>query len=618
MTHSLQTRAQEPLVSKVVKRKYSRSGCTECKKRRMKCDENKPKCWQCDRLGRDCIYIINAKNKKRRQPTTKKNTTEVNGSEDAESNHTTNNSQECSPIQLINGISSNVTASSLSQDQINGASASQQQPPAAEDFDFVSLKDFNSLYNDLNDLVNWRLEQTLTPNLQKFIETNDDFSTTFSKIAIPADIDQLTTNDDHVPRTYDNKEIFLDLKFSEFQLGEPHMEYLSIFYHKFSNTLCPFQPQFNINPIRDVLLHYSKRDPYILYAILATGSRLKHKEKGNIQDDQAFCSYLSSCLNILGENFENESLILERIESMLLTILLLTSDCGSSRNIRWRAHLRGAKELLKKSSLLKVNTDVLNLCKNWLICYEVLAGLTNPYGGIFQDDLVNEIDQFVINDDSYLQSLIKFQMIQPNSGFNLMSGHLIQLDLIFKKIIIIKNKLRNYQGDDFFLDFTEDLVPINEVLQLLTDLTNVEKQHIAPSSNSSNNIILNNNIPISLMDITNHCHIQAAKLIILTEFMKIPPESTIIHQAIQSTLSYLSFLQEMDFQFDNLCLTHLHFVMVVLGKSSSDHQHQVFIQRVLTRFGELGLDSAYYNLNKLESLWNGVVDDGEDEDILTW
>ena len=49
-----------------VKRKYSRNGCSECKRRRMKCDETKPTCWQCARLNRECVYVLNPKNKKRR------------------------------------------------------------------------------------------------------------------------------------------------------------------------------------------------------------------------------------------------------------------------------------------------------------------------------------------------------------------------------------------------------------------------------------------------------------------------------------------------------------------------------------------------------------------------
>ncbi|CAH2352753.1 hypothetical protein CLIB1423_08S00320 [[Candida] railenensis] len=40
----------------IKKRKYSRGGCVECKRRKMKCDEAKPECHNCTRLRKTCIY----------------------------------------------------------------------------------------------------------------------------------------------------------------------------------------------------------------------------------------------------------------------------------------------------------------------------------------------------------------------------------------------------------------------------------------------------------------------------------------------------------------------------------------------------------------------------------
>lgn len=42
--------------SKHNKREYSKGGCRECKRRKIKCDEGKPGCWQCIRLKKDCSY----------------------------------------------------------------------------------------------------------------------------------------------------------------------------------------------------------------------------------------------------------------------------------------------------------------------------------------------------------------------------------------------------------------------------------------------------------------------------------------------------------------------------------------------------------------------------------
>ncbi|EDK44034.1 hypothetical protein LELG_02213 [Lodderomyces elongisporus NRRL YB-4239] len=42
----------------IKKRKYSRGGCVECKRRRIKCDESKPDCHNCSRLNKTCVYRV--------------------------------------------------------------------------------------------------------------------------------------------------------------------------------------------------------------------------------------------------------------------------------------------------------------------------------------------------------------------------------------------------------------------------------------------------------------------------------------------------------------------------------------------------------------------------------
>ena len=54
---------------------YSRRGCTSCKQRRKKCSNTTgdgKMCWDCERLGKECIYIYNPKNVKRKTSPRKK------------------------------------------------------------------------------------------------------------------------------------------------------------------------------------------------------------------------------------------------------------------------------------------------------------------------------------------------------------------------------------------------------------------------------------------------------------------------------------------------------------------------------------------------------------------
>lgn len=57
----------------IVKRRYSRAGCIECKRRKIKCDEVHPTCGNCQRVKFPCVYpTANSGNKPRRAKEVKK------------------------------------------------------------------------------------------------------------------------------------------------------------------------------------------------------------------------------------------------------------------------------------------------------------------------------------------------------------------------------------------------------------------------------------------------------------------------------------------------------------------------------------------------------------------
>ncbi|CCH41326.1 Lysine biosynthesis regulatory protein [Wickerhamomyces ciferrii] len=502
------------------------------------------------------------------------------------------------------------------------------------DFNF-SLSDANLLYNDLNDIVNSRLEEALTPTLRTYIEETsaNPFNTEFS-----SDFDETDRP---------GKDIIVNIPLDYFALGDPHNHYLAFYYHDFSTTLSPLMPNIGLNPIRDVLLNYAKREPYLLYAILACGARTAFRKSSKIEDDQAYCSYLSSCLNILSENFSKENLRTETVEPMLLTILLLTSDSASSKNTKWRAHLKGAKELFKK---INVQTDTINFCKNWVIGYEVLAGITNAYGGIFQSENDN-LDKFISNDAGYIKSLKKLRMIDLH-GFNYLNGHIIDLDLVFCQIIKILNKIRDYkkkqkQGNlpiksHLSSDLLPNIVTYETIETLMIELNNLQnreiihKSGIIPHSNpnhpsktsafqnfqSIQTITINNEpITYSWYDISHQCHTIAAKLVLMTRIMEQPKTSILVQSLVKQVLKFIEVLNQVE-NFDNVCITHLNFVIVLVGRSSIYPQDQELIRKFLKLGYSMGLESCEHNLGKLEKKWANNNDDDtdeeEEEDVLTW
>lgn len=561
---------------KIQKRKYSRNGCAECKKRRMKCDEMKPKCWQCSRLNRECVYVLNPKNKKR--------------------------------------ISKTVV-----EEQ------SQQIPSIINDINTkFSPTDANLLYNDLNEIVNWRLEEALTPGLKSYIES-EPFNTQLEQLPTSINLNQIVFN---VPIT-------------NFNLGSPHNRYFERFYNEFCELVSPFNPNINSNPLRDILLHYSQKEPYLMYAILACGGQSLHHITNSIQDDQAYCSYLSSCVNILGEQFENDNSVSNyKIEPILLTILLLTSDSASSKNVKWRTHLNGAKLLLQKTT---IESDILNFCKNWLITYEVLAGITNPFGGIFQKNEI-ELDNFITNDQSYLNSLKRLNMLDIND-FNYLSGHMIKLDLIFKDLINILNRLRKHKielskNSHLNDSFKPKLISIDEIIEIEKDLHDCEQMYVIDKSGfitesnlnhpSHNKLIKNFNnidtilktngesVTMSWFDISHQSHVIVARLILLTKILEISKYSVLIQDLVRKSLSFLNFLNFIDVkQYKNKCAAHLHLLIDIVGRNCIYDEDKRLTETFLNLLNSFGLASSMFNLTKLKKIWNNEELDQE-EDVLTW
>jgi hypothetical protein len=520
------------------------------------------------------------------------------------------------------------TKAEIEQEKINKAHKVQQTTnPNNTEFSF-SLNDANLLYNDLNDLVNWKLEEAMTQNLRTYIEeSTNPFSTKLKE--------------HNLPLTTDRTELIFDVPLEMFNLGEPHNQYLKLYYDEFITLLCPFIPNVGQNPVRDVLLNYAKRETYLLYAILACGAKTQHRLSLKIRDDQAYCSYLSTCLNILGDNFEDEQLITEKVEPMLLTILLLTTDCASTKNLRWRAHLKGAKELLKKST---VQSDTLNFCRNWLITYEVLAGITNPYGGIFQND-TEELENFINNDQLYLNSLKKMNMIDVH-GFNYISGHIIQLDIAFKDIIKILNRIRSLEVNGllkFKSHLDHEISPavltlsewhsISNQLDNLEEMDIIDKSGLIPTSNPnhpSNNKLegfdaidtiklpSGEEITLSWFDISHQTHIITARIVFLVRVLEFGRSSIFIQELVKKGLRFVKFFDQVP-DYRNVCMTHLHMMMSSLGKFCLDEDDQRLVEKYLKALYSMGLASAGHNLARLQRIWrNEIKSDEEEEDVLTW
>ncbi|GME77808.1 unnamed protein product [Ambrosiozyma monospora] len=109
------------------KRKYSKAGCKECKRRKIKCDEAKPLCWHCKRLGKVCIYLPPKPRKKRIASSNPSNAS--NPSNPSNESNSSNSSN--TPDVTLNKPVSTITTN-------NGTQHTPQQPPNGQYMGFTT------------------------------------------------------------------------------------------------------------------------------------------------------------------------------------------------------------------------------------------------------------------------------------------------------------------------------------------------------------------------------------------------------------------------------------------------------------------------------------------------
>lgn len=378
----------QPEKPKIKKRKYSRNGCRECKRRRQKCDEIKPECYQCTRLKKVCRYDLSrpiqfenllyslaiAKDyKKTKQGSVIPQKTDINSSIGVESNpvipHTNNFTPQMeypiTPLQLLLDIGNDIV-----------------------DFDSQEiralLEDASSLVTNMNDLASHEL--------------------TFDDLSIP-EVSNISQNlhegfaPNMLSKAINNRKLTNEV-IDKYDLQPADRELLlAISVSPLSYLLYPFASTVESNHTVSILLQHLKNCLYLLYAILAISATFQ-VNMGNKSLEVVSRTHISTCLKLLSIVFADKdgerksgiaTRVMNEIEGLLLTVLILTTNFAASHNTNklnildsWRAHLRGAKDLLLNYTLKIKRHNIspgLALAKLWYFAIEVTAGLNSPSGG---------------------------------------------------------------------------------------------------------------------------------------------------------------------------------------------------------------------------------------------
>lgn len=322
--------------AKIKKRQYSRRGCRECKRRKIKCDEATPACRNCSRLSKACVY----------EAFTFKGTTPK---------------EWAGPLRKYG---------SLSLQFYEPKKKAKPKHKPADDMQLL-FGDACHLVHDISHLlgpfdVEPNFWDTLTPQAH-----SEEPTLSMAEL---------------VERCIDNH-----------RLQEPHQAYLKtlaltdLLYH-----LYPYALLVESNEVMSVLLSYLLNCTYLLTALLANSATFQYNQAGRARDKTHRDHYISLCFSLLAEGFrgfENPSVFCGNIETLLLTVLVLTAYFTATPQKHdsvlssWRAHLRGARDLLiNYSKILESaehtpNSDGLALAKCMFFAMELVASIHQPDGG---------------------------------------------------------------------------------------------------------------------------------------------------------------------------------------------------------------------------------------------
>lgn len=530
----------EKAVQKKKKRQYSRNGCKECKRRKLKCDEGKPECWQCSHLGKSCIYVKNFKFSESRSLCLPQ-TTNSAGPKNVkiEYNIVSNNDINEPPIEETSPAS---TATSENRDHKK------------------------EIINEATLLANDLFESAVGP---------DGGGSQLDDFIMDLTLSEMTKKQNVL---------------GSFDLQEPHNHYLEIFYDKISAWLMPLEQ----NLCNEILINHAKTSPYLLAAMLSLAAK-----------DQAKLKYVSTCLKNMNNVFQHHANILQNIEPLILTVLLLAADSTSNN---WRVHLRGAKDLFNK--YIKIyQTPSLLLAKSWFAAIEILAGLTT-YGTGKVHELDNLLDVGLYGENS--EFAIDIGLLMPN-GYNVFLGYSTEAIIMYREFFKLK-KL-----DSMDLLFQMSLIHSAKEFQVASSSIIISLQNpMHPNfQDTDEKIILpascygiNTDIVYSWFDLIHQLHVDALLLKIYNDFLKLPTDHYLVQDLVSRMLKNCYFYkgnQVLDSSDTRLLM--LHGPLLACGMNCINVEDKLKVESYFKCLMELEIYSSNYSYRRIQNRWNGVNDE---------
>lgn len=654
------------------KRAYSRGGCKECKRRKIRCPEDKPSCATCVRLGKVCSYPLpgervprvsirtlankeiplndspepkakksnpkpltiqmylvddfGAKKKKRRlrldddyltnnfntetnSPISGNNNGYLSNSKSANNNNnngsnTTDNLMQQINSQMIPPIKPALSITQALESMLSTTSSSSLLGGLYND------DDLNLLASDLNNIVNDIMFTSNMPNTNDSL-IDDNF---FSPFNYPPQLPDLNDIPKHIPLDY------IKLK------TDDEKRYLAEFYHEFASQILPFGAFDKIsgtyyNPVRDVILIYAAKEPFLLSAILSQGAKLSFQKTSKQSDHDNYGSYLSRCLRLLGPALSKnrDKLVKDdltsNIESILITVLLLTSSNAMTEKLSWRPHLKGAKDIIIKATHSKIRlSKTLILCKIWFADFEILAGTSSHLGGTIKTDC--DLDSVINFEDEFVKSVLEqFGLLQGGS-FNIMSGYNIQMIYLFRDLSKLLNRKRE-MGEQFVPNQSLEYIRLISGFYEHHGKVYIDRKCLLPGPISTPltelyNLVdsvpttSGNTLYISWMDISQQAYALAGLITVFTSILLDPPDLPHIQDLNSKLVDLIKFVEQsvnsFTMKFPNGFLM-IQWPITVAGINCTIKSQQPVIGKFFKICIELGSVSAEITLKRIKKIW---------------
>lgn len=659
------------------KRLYSKKGCRECKRRKIKCDEEKPECWQCRRLKKSCaypevgekVYRVSKKvmnNNALERKLEDDNSIRLNSFPSAtDQNHDINGSTKYRGLQTSGQIENNTKFKSpsivnlLNDANQESESNKENNTQLLEDnnmfllnkdgfFDF-NPDDFNLLAGDFNDIVsNLMFEGNFdTKHYKNDLESLDSFFDEHSHFLSQDEGHTKDIEEAYNREEYTDNPIQRNIPMDYVKVKtEKERAYIQVFYDIVCEVLMPFKAYDEsinsyFNPIRDILLGYASKEPFILAAVLALGANTSFEQSGAAEDKEALFKYLSKCLKMLEPSLQNndekdKKVSASNIEMVLITVLLITSINTMNATQEWRPHLKGAKDILLKYSLNHAKyarlkySNIMIFSKFMFSAYECLAGLSAKSGGTLKND---EMDLLICSGDAHEVQTLERSGVILRRGFNVFFGYHNSCIPHMRDLIKILNKIRS-KNNNFEPDDSLEYIRLISEFQNQRNLTFVSKKYILSESDFDNQLVPDNlsldiavidNVKfiVNWMDISHQLYVLAAMLTILTSCFQLSYKSTQVQALISKLMEPLSFLES---YLEELIMNKSYVMIVqwpiyVAGLNCISEQHKLLVTKCFIIASEAGSRTAELTLKRVRKIWDlhsknkDLINDDDDDDM---